>query len=141
MKLTVKTLKGTHFDIQVQPTDTVIFLSLESLYSKLDYGWFDLISSSCNDDCSLSLIFPRFLGNFIIFFPLHLINYDLVSNSDWFQQVMAVKKNIEAVQGSDSYPWGQQLLIYSGKVLKDETQLKENNVSEDGFLVVMLSKV
>lgn len=52
-----------------------------------------------------------------------------------------MKKNIEAVQGSDSYPWGQQLLIYSGKVLKDETQLKENNVSEDGFLVVMLSKV
>lgn len=25
MKLTVKTLKGTHFDIKVQPNDTVIF--------------------------------------------------------------------------------------------------------------------
>lgn len=76
MKLTVKTLKGTHFDIQVQPSDTV----------------------------------------------------------------MAVKKNIEAVQGKDQYPWGQQLLIHSGKVLKDETTLEENKVSDDGFLVVMLSK-
>lgn len=76
MKLTVKTLKGSHFEIRVQPTDTV----------------------------------------------------------------MAVKKNIEDVQGKDNYPCGQQLLIHNGKVLKDETTLDENKVSEDGFLVVMLSK-
>ncbi|XP_031090471.1 ubiquitin receptor RAD23b-like [Ipomoea triloba] len=76
MKLTVKTLKGSHFDIRVQPSDTV----------------------------------------------------------------MAVKKNIEDAQGKDSYPCGQQLLIHNGKVLKDESTLAENNVSEDGFLVVMLSK-
>ncbi|XP_071725218.1 ubiquitin receptor RAD23b-like [Rutidosis leptorrhynchoides] len=76
MKLTVKTLKGSHFDIKVQPNDTV----------------------------------------------------------------MAVKKNIEDVQGKDNYPCGQQLLIHNGKVLKDETTLVENKVSEDGFLVVMLSK-
>lgn len=56
-------------------------------------------------------------------------------------KVMAVKKNIEDVQGKDNYPCGQQLLIYDGKVLKDETTLAENNVSEDGFIVVMLSKV
>jgi len=56
-------------------------------------------------------------------------------------QVMAVKKNIEDVQGKDNYPCGQQLLIHNGKVLKDETTLVENKVSEDGFLVVMLSKV
>lgn len=54
---------------------------------------------------------------------------------------MAVKKNIEDVQGKDNYPCGQQLLIHNGKVLKDESTLTENNVSEDGFLVVMLSKV
>lgn len=54
---------------------------------------------------------------------------------------MAVKKNIEDVQGKDNYPCGQQLLIHNGKVLKDETTLEENKVSEDGFLVVMLSKV
>ncbi|XP_050234550.1 ubiquitin receptor RAD23b [Mercurialis annua] len=76
MKLTVKTLKGSHFEIRVQPTDTV----------------------------------------------------------------MAVKKNIEDVQGKDNYPCGQQLLIHNGKVLKDETTLASNDVSEDGFLVVMLSK-
>lgn len=76
MKLVVKTLKGSHFEIRVQPNDTV----------------------------------------------------------------MAVKKNIEDVQGKDNYPCGQQLLIHNGKVLKDETTLAENKVSEDGFLVVMLSK-
>ncbi|KAL6629959.1 hypothetical protein ACP70R_029724 [Stipagrostis hirtigluma subsp. patula] len=76
MMLTVKTLKGTHFEIRVQPNDTI----------------------------------------------------------------MAVKKNIEEIQGKDNYPWGQQLLIHNGKVLKDESTLEENNVSEDGFLVVMLSK-
>ncbi|KAG7018116.1 Ubiquitin receptor RAD23b [Cucurbita argyrosperma subsp. argyrosperma] len=76
MKLTVKTLKGSHFEIRVQPTDTV----------------------------------------------------------------MAVKKNIEDIQGKDNYPCGQQLLIHNGKVLKDESTLAENKVSEEGFLVVMLSK-
>ncbi|MQL88452.1 hypothetical protein Taro_021012, partial [Colocasia esculenta] len=77
MKLTVKTLKGSHFEIRVQPGDSI----------------------------------------------------------------MVVKKNIEEVQGKDSYPWGQQLLIHNGKVLKDESTLEENNVTESSFLVVMLSKV
>lgn len=54
---------------------------------------------------------------------------------------MAVKKNIEDIQGKDNYPCGQQLLIHNGKVLKDESTLAENKVSEEGFLVVMLSKV
>ncbi|CAA6662263.1 unnamed protein product [Spirodela intermedia] len=76
MKLSVKTLKGSRFEVLVQPGDTV----------------------------------------------------------------MAVKKNIEEVQGKDSYPWGQQLLIYNGRVLKDESTLEENSIKEDSFLVVMLSK-
>ncbi|KAK6153803.1 hypothetical protein DH2020_013442 [Rehmannia glutinosa] len=76
MKLTVKTLKGSHFQINVHPNDAI----------------------------------------------------------------MAVKKSIEDVQGKDNYPCGQQLLIHNGKVLKDESTLAENKVSEDGFLVVMLSK-
>ena len=63
------------------------------------------------------------------------------SNGSLFYQIMAVKKNIEEIQGKDSYPWGQQLLIFNGKVLKDESTLDENKVNEDGFLVVMLSKV
>jgi UV excision repair protein RAD23 len=64
--------------------------------------------------------------------------------SNYFElkcQIMAIKKNIEDIQGKDNYPWGQQLLIHNGKVLKDESTLEENKVSEDGFLVVMLSKV
>ncbi|KAI3761472.1 hypothetical protein L1987_51889 [Smallanthus sonchifolius] len=76
MKLTVKTLKGSHFEIRVQPSNTI----------------------------------------------------------------MAVKKNIEDVQGKDNYPCGQQLLIHNGKVLKDETTLADNKISEEGFVVVMLSK-
>ncbi|CAM8993593.1 unnamed protein product [Rhodiola kirilowii] len=55
-------------------------------------------------------------------------------------KIMAVKKNIKDVQGKDNYPCRQQLLIHNGKVLKDETTLRDRNVSEDGFLVVMLSK-
>lgn len=58
-----------------------------------------------------------------------------------FVKIMAVKKNIEDSQGKDNYPCGQQLLIHNGKVLKDETTLVENKVTEEGFLVVMLSKV
>ncbi|KAG5016442.1 hypothetical protein JHK85_022578 [Glycine max] len=88
MKLTVKTLKGSHFEIRVQPSDTV--------------KWEESVTR--------------------------------------LYVVMAVKKNIEDVQGKDNYPCGQQLLIHNGKVLKDETTLVENKVSEDGFLVVMLSK-
>ncbi|GER48544.1 Rad23 UV excision repair protein family [Striga asiatica] len=76
MKLTVKTLKGSHFQISVQPNDTI----------------------------------------------------------------MAIKKTIEDAKGKDNYPCGQQLLIHNGKVLKDESTLAENKVSEDGFLVVMLTK-
>lgn len=52
-----------------------------------------------------------------------------------------VKKNIESVQGADVYPAAQQMLVYQGKVLKDDTTLDENKVSESSFFVVMLSKV
>ncbi|KAK9271861.1 hypothetical protein L1049_002226 [Liquidambar formosana] len=77
MKIFVKTLKGTHFEIEVKPEDTVA----------------------------------------------------------------DVKKAIETVHGPDVYPATQQMLIYQGKVLKDATTLDENNVSENGFIVIMLSKV
>ncbi|XP_037470295.1 ubiquitin receptor RAD23b-like [Triticum dicoccoides] len=76
MKLTVKTLSGTRFEIRVQHNDTI----------------------------------------------------------------MAVKKNIEEIQGKDSYPRGHQLLIHNGKLLNNESTLDENQVSEDGFLVLIKSK-
>ncbi|CAK9192389.1 unnamed protein product [Sphagnum troendelagicum] len=76
MKISVKTLKGNHFDLVVNPTDTVT----------------------------------------------------------------AVKKQIEESQGKDAFPYSQQLLIHQGKVLKDDTTMDDNKVSENGFLVVMLTK-
>ncbi|KAH9707411.1 ubiquitin receptor RAD23c [Citrus sinensis] len=76
MKIFVKTLKGTSFDVEVKPEDTV----------------FD------------------------------------------------VKMKIETVQGSDVYPAAQQMLIYQGKVLKDDTTLEENKVAENSFVVIMLTK-
>ncbi|KAJ6421437.1 hypothetical protein OIU84_028752 [Salix udensis] len=76
MKVFVKTLKGTNFEIEVKPEDTVV----------------------------------------------------------------EVKKNIESVQGADVYPAAQQMLIYQGKVLKDDTTLDESKVAENSFIVVMLSK-
>lgn len=56
-------------------------------------------------------------------------------------QIVDVKKNIENVQGAEVYPADKQMLIYQGKVLKDTTTLAENNVADNGFLVIMLSKV
>ncbi|XP_011021233.1 PREDICTED: ubiquitin receptor RAD23c isoform X3 [Populus euphratica] len=76
MKVFVKTLKGTNFEIEVKPEDTVV----------------------------------------------------------------EVKKNIENAQGADVYPAAQQMLIYQGKVLKDDTTLDESKVAENSFIVVMLSK-
>lgn len=55
-------------------------------------------------------------------------------------QVADTKKAIETVHGA-SYPAAQQMLIHQGKVLKDESTLAENNVVENSFIVIMLSKV
>lgn len=59
----------------------------------------------------------------------------------WYFQVFDVKRNIEALQGSDVYPAEQQMLIHQGKVLKDPTTLEENKVAENSFVVIMLTKV
>jgi UV excision repair protein RAD23 len=58
-----------------------------------------------------------------------------------YLQVTTVKKQIEESQGKDAFPCSQQLLIHQGKVLKDDTTMADNKVSENGFLVVMLTKV
>eukprot|EP00268_Persea_americana_P059041 TRINITY_DN7199_c0_g1_i1.p1 TRINITY_DN7199_c0_g1~~TRINITY_DN7199_c0_g1_i1.p1 ORF type:complete len:387 (+),score=89.73 TRINITY_DN7199_c0_g1_i1:145-1305(+) len=54
--------------------------------------------------------------------------------------VMAVKKTIEESQGEGSYPWGNQVLVYKGKFLKDKTTLEENEVKEGNILLVICSK-
>nr|XP_024359979.1 ubiquitin receptor RAD23c-like [Physcomitrium patens] len=65
-------------------------------------------------------------------FDLHVAEDELVSS---------VKRKIEELQGKDAFPCAQQLLIHQGKVLKDETTMADNKVAENGFLVVMLTKV
>lgn len=52
-----------------------------------------------------------------------------------------MKKNIETVQGADVYPAAKLMLIYQGKVLKDETTIEENKVAENSFIVIMMTKV
>ncbi|XP_078159840.1 rad23 UV excision repair protein family [Carex rostrata] len=55
-------------------------------------------------------------------------------------KVSDVKKSIETSQVENVYPADQQMLIYQGKILKDDTTLEDNKVAESSFLVVMLSK-
>ncbi|KAI3885141.1 hypothetical protein MKW98_002533 [Papaver atlanticum] len=64
--------------------------------------------------------------------------FDIEVNPD--DKVSGVKKSIETSQGSDVYPASQQMLIHQGKVLKDDTTLAENQVVENSFLVIMLTK-
>eukprot|EP00271_Cylindrocystis_brebissonii_P010893 TRINITY_DN27355_c0_g1_i1.p1 TRINITY_DN27355_c0_g1~~TRINITY_DN27355_c0_g1_i1.p1 ORF type:complete len:397 (+),score=110.55 TRINITY_DN27355_c0_g1_i1:136-1326(+) len=54
--------------------------------------------------------------------------------------IATVKQAIESRQGREGFPHEQQLLIFQGKVLKDETTVAQNNVSENGFVVVMVTK-
>uniref|UniRef100_R7W5B8 Ubiquitin receptor RAD23 n=1 Tax=Aegilops tauschii TaxID=37682 RepID=R7W5B8_AEGTA len=143
MKLTVKTLKGTHFEIRVQHNDTTGIPVLPQLprdeeaqgpYHPRLLPVGILPGTPIRQGLSYSRCAVRNAHGREHLGP-HFPRQNTLS-----EQIMAVKKNIEEIQGKDSYPWGQQLLIHNGKVLKDESTLDENQVSEDGFLVVMLSK-
>ncbi|KAB1209828.1 Ubiquitin receptor RAD23c [Morella rubra] len=100
MKIFVKTLKGTHFEVEVKSEDT------DRVYV-LCYSFF------------LDVMVSIVLASLVVF---------------------DVKRNIEALQGSDVYPAEQQMLIHQGKVLKDPTTLEENKVAENSFVVIMLTK-
>ncbi|XP_020586963.1 ubiquitin receptor RAD23d-like isoform X2 [Phalaenopsis equestris] len=65
-------------------------------------------------------------------------NFEIAVNLE--DTVADVKNNIENSQGKTVYPADQQMLIYQGKVLNDETTLAENNITEKCFIVVMLRK-
>ncbi|KAL4586603.1 hypothetical protein LXL04_011241 [Taraxacum kok-saghyz] len=56
-------------------------------------------------------------------------------------KVVDVKKNIETVKGPDVYPAARQMLIHDGKVLDDDITVEEYKISENSFMVIMLSKV
>lgn len=58
-----------------------------------------------------------------------------------FSQVKALKEKIETERGKDNFPVSGQKLIYAGKILQDDTPIKDYNIDEKNFVVVMVSKV
>ncbi|GAQ90035.1 purtative Rad23 UV excision repair protein [Klebsormidium nitens] len=59
---------------------------------------------------------------------------------DATDKIAEVKRKVAAAQGAEAYPVGAQVLIYQGKVLKDDTSVADNSIAESGFVVVMLTK-
>ncbi|KAM9848972.1 UV excision repair protein RAD23 homolog B-like isoform 2-T2 [Aulostomus maculatus] len=54
--------------------------------------------------------------------------------------VKVLKQKIEADRGNDAFPAVGQKLIYAGKILNDDTPLKEYKIDEKNFVVVMVTK-
>ncbi|MBN3272981.1 RD23B protein, partial [Polyodon spathula] len=54
--------------------------------------------------------------------------------------VKALKEKIETEKGKDGFPVAGQKLIYAGKILNDDTALKEYKIDEKNFVVVMVTK-
>ncbi|KAM9384163.1 RAD23 homolog A, nucleotide excision repair protein b isoform 2-T2 [Pholidichthys leucotaenia] len=54
--------------------------------------------------------------------------------------VKALKEKIEEERGKDAFPSAGQKLIYAGKILNDDTPLKEYKIDEKNFVVVMVTK-
>lgn len=59
----------------------------------------------------------------------------------FLNQVKALKEKIEAERGKDNFPVSGQKLIYAGKILQDDTPIKDYKIDEKNFVVVMVSKV
>lgn len=54
--------------------------------------------------------------------------------------VKSLKEKIEEDRGKDAFPAAGQKLIYAGKILNDDTPLKEYKIDEKNFVVVMVTK-
>ncbi|KAJ8283764.1 hypothetical protein COCON_G00026140 [Conger conger] len=54
--------------------------------------------------------------------------------------VKALKEAIETEKGKEGFPVSGQKLIYAGKILQDDTPIKEYKIDEKNFVVVMISK-
>ncbi|XP_075066413.1 UV excision repair protein RAD23 homolog B isoform X2 [Mixophyes fleayi] len=59
---------------------------------------------------------------------------------DGKETVKALKEKIELEKGKDAFPVAGQKLIYAGKILNDDTALKEYKIDEKNFVVVMVTK-
>lgn len=54
--------------------------------------------------------------------------------------VKVLKERIETEKGKDNFPVAGLKLIYAGKILQDDTPLKEYKIENKNFVVVMVSK-
>uniref|UniRef100_A0A3P9LUM5 UV excision repair protein RAD23 n=1 Tax=Oryzias latipes TaxID=8090 RepID=A0A3P9LUM5_ORYLA len=57
------------------------------------------------------------------------------------ETVKTLKERIEQEKGKESFSVAGQKLIYAGKILSDDTALKEYKIDEKNFVVVMVTKV
>ncbi|XP_060991138.1 UV excision repair protein RAD23 homolog B-like [Dama dama] len=56
------------------------------------------------------------------------------------ETLRALKEKIESEKGKDAFPVAGQKLIYAGKILNDDTALKEYKIDEKNFVGVMVTK-
>ncbi|XP_039628576.1 RAD23 homolog A, nucleotide excision repair protein a [Polypterus senegalus] len=56
------------------------------------------------------------------------------------QTVKDLKEKIEAEKGKECFPVAGQKLIYAGKILQDDTPIKDYKIDEKNFVVVMVAK-
>ncbi|XP_017263004.1 UV excision repair protein RAD23 homolog B [Kryptolebias marmoratus] len=56
------------------------------------------------------------------------------------ETVKTLKERIEQEKGKELFPLAGQKLIYAGKILSDDTLLKEYKIDEKNFVVVMVAK-